>query len=164
MADTTQITSTALERIATNGLQVLVQLANIYQALTNPPGIASTGAVTSSSATAGMGYTTGAGGTVTQATSKSTTVILNKVSGQITMDAANLTAGTEVSFTVTNSTVATADVVMACHASAGTAGAYAIEANSIAAGSFAITVSNVSAGALAEAIVLNFVVFKGATA
>lgn len=161
---TTEVTSTALERMATNGLQLLVQMGNLINALTNPPGIASTGGVTSSSATAGMGYTTGAGGTVTQATSKSTGVTLNKVSGQITMNGAALGAGAEATFTVTNSAVAAADVPYVVHASAGTAGAYGAFANSVTAGSFAITVTNLSAGSLSEAIVLNFVVWKGATA
>lgn len=164
MAENVQITSTALERISTNGLQLLTQMGNLISALTNPPGVASTGGVTSSSATAGMGYATGAGGTITQATSKSTTVVLNKVAGAITMNNAALNAGIEVSFTVTNSAIAAADVVMVNHSSAGTAGAYMVQANSIAAGSFAITVTNLTAGNLSEAIVLSFVIIKGATA
>ena len=54
-------------------------------------------------ATAGklIGPTTG--GTVTQATGKSTGVTLNAASGQITMDDAALAAAAEISFTVTNS-------------------------------------------------------------
>ena len=40
------------------------------------------------------------GGTVTQATNKSTGVTLNTESGQITMNNAQLDAGTEVTFTV----------------------------------------------------------------
>ena len=114
-------------------------------------------------ATAGklIGPTTG--GTVTQATSKATGVTLNAASGQITMDDAALAAAAEVSFAVTNSEIAAADVVLVNHASAGTAGAYLVQANTIAAGSFAITVTNVSAGSLGEAIVLNFVAFKGSS-
>ena len=108
-----------------------------------------------------VGPTTG--GTVTQGTSKSSGVTLNTESGQITMHAAQLAAGTEVSFTVTNSKVAATDVVVACHGSAGTAGSYLVNANEIAAGSFAVTVSNVSAGNLSEAIVINFVALKGAS-
>ena len=104
-----------------------------------------------------------AGGTVTQATSKSTGVTLNAESGQITMNAAQLDAGVEVSFTVTNSKIAATDVVVACHGSAGTAGSYLVAANAVAAGSFAITVSNVSGGSLSEAIVINFVALKGAS-
>ena len=108
-----------------------------------------------------IGPTTG--GTVTQATNKSTGVTLNTESGQITMNDAALAAAAEVSFTVTNSKVAATDVVVACHGSAGTAGAYIVSANSIAAGSFKITVSNVSGGSLSEAIVINFVALKGAS-
>ena len=108
-----------------------------------------------------VGPTTG--GTVTQASSKATGVTLNTESGQITMNNAQLDAGTEVSFTVTNSKIAATDVVVACHGSAGTAGAYIVSANGIAAGSFKITVSNVSGGSLSEAIVINYVALKGAS-
>ena len=108
-----------------------------------------------------IGPTTG--GTVTQATSKSTGVTLNKPSGQITMDDAALGAAAEVSFTVTNSEIAATDVVLVNHGSAGTAGAYLVQANTIAAGSFAITVTNVTGGSLGEAIVLNYVAFKGSS-
>ena len=46
--------------------------------------------------------------------------------------------------------------------SAGTAGSYLVQANSIAAGSFKITVANVGSTA-SEAIVLSFVALKGAS-
>ena len=108
-----------------------------------------------------VGPTTG--GTVTQATSKATGVTLNKASGQITMHAAQLDAGVEVSFAVTNSEISSTDVVIVNHGSAGTAGSYLAQANTIADGSFAITVTNASAGNLSEAIVLNFVALKGAS-
>jgi len=111
-----------------------------------------------------IGYTSGLGGAVTQETSKSTTVVLNKPCGQITMHDAELAAGAEVSFTVTNSEVAASDVVLVNHSSAGTGGSYLVQANTIAAGSFKITVSNVSAGALSQAIVLTFAVIKAAAA
>ena len=103
------------------------------------------------------------GGTVTQATNKTTGVTLNTESGQITMNNAALGAAGEASFTVTNDKIAATDVVVAVHGSAGTAGSYLVAANTIAAGSFAITVSNVSAGSLSEAIVINFVALKGAS-
>ena len=108
-----------------------------------------------------VGPTTG--GTVTQATNKSTGVTLNTESGQITMNNAALAAAAEVTFTVTNSKIAATDVVVACHGSAGTAGAYIVSANGIAAGSFKITVSNVSGGSLSETIVINYVALKGAS-
>ena len=108
-----------------------------------------------------VGPTTG--GTVTQATNKSTGVTLNTESGQITMNNAQLNAGVEVTFTVTNSKIAATDVVVACHGSAGTSVSYLVNANTMAAGSFKVTVSNVSGGNLSEAIVINFVAFKGAS-
>lgn len=107
-----------------------------------------------------LGYTTG--GAVTQGTDKSTGVTLNHAAGAITMHDAALAAGAEVSFTVTCDKVAATDVVVVNHGSAGTAGSYLVQANSLAAGSFAITVSNVSAGSLGEAIVLHYAVIKAA--
>ena len=118
----------------------------------------------STSATAGVGYAAGAGGAVTQATSKSTGVTLNKVTGAITLHNASLADATTVTFTVTNSAVAANDVVLAIHKSGGTAGAYHIDAHSTAAGSFAISVRNRSGGSLGEAIVIQFAVIKGAVA
>ena len=108
-----------------------------------------------------IGPTTG--GTVTQSTNKSTGVTLNTESGQITMNNAALAAAAEVTFTVTNSKVSATDVVVACHGSAGTAGSYLVNANTMASGSFKVTVANVSAGSLSEAIVINFVALKGAS-
>ena len=113
--------------------------------------------------TAGLLVGPTGGGTVTQATNKSTGVTLNTESGQITMNNAALAAAAEESFRVTNSKISATDVVVACHGSAGTAGSYLVAANDIAAGSFKITVSNVSAGSLSEAIVINFVALKGAS-
>ena len=57
----------------------------------------------------GLGYGVGSGGSVTQATSKSTAVTLNKPSGRITMYAATLNAGASVQFTFTNSTITAND-------------------------------------------------------
>ena len=89
-------------------------------------------------ATAGKLVGPAKGGTVTQATSKSTGVTLNAASGQITMHNASLADGAEVTFTVTNSEVSATDVVVVNHGSAGTAGAYVVQANTLAAGSFKI--------------------------
>ena len=103
------------------------------------------------------------GGTVTQATNKTTGVTLNTESGQITMNDAALGAAAEATFEVTNDKIAATDVVVACHGSAGTAGSYIIGVSAIAAGSFKVTVTNVSGGSLSEAIVINFVALKGAS-
>ena len=102
------------------------------------------------------------GGTVTQATNKTTGVTLNTESGQITMNNAALGAAAEATFTVTNDKIAATDVVVACHASVGS-GSYLVGVSAIAAGSFKVTVTNVSGGSLSQAIVINFVALKGAS-
>lgn len=107
-----------------------------------------------------VGYSAGTGGTVTQATNKSTGVTLNKRCGQITMNNASLNAAAEVSFTLTNSVIAATDVVMICIGSGATAGAYNVQCDAVAAGSCRISIGNMSSGSLGEAIVLNFVVIK----
>ena len=116
------------------------------------------------SAESAVGYGTGAGGTVTQATNKSTGVTLNKRCGQITMNNAALSAAAEVSFTFTNSTIAATDVVVTAISSGATAGAYNTHVDAIAAGSCRISITNFSAGPLSEAIVLNFAVIKAVNA
>jgi hypothetical protein len=103
----------------------------------------------------------GTGGTVTQATSKSTAVTLNTDSGEITMNNAALGAATIVSFTLTNSTIGAADVLALNHASGGTIGSYSLTA-SCAAGSATIYVRNNTAGILSEAVVIRFVRIPGA--
>jgi hypothetical protein len=113
--------------------------------------------------TTAFGYSTGSGGTVTQNTSKSTAVTLNKLTGNITMNAAALAAAAIVSFTLTNSTIAAEDVIVVQHVSGGTVGPYLLNARA-AAGSATITVRNTSAGSLSEAIVLKFLVIKAVTA
>lgn len=118
---------------------------------------------TTVTATTSMGYPTGAGGTVTQATDKSTGVTLNKVSGQITMNAATLNRNTGVTFTLTNSFIAATDVVIVNIASGATPSAYTATVDAVAAGSCAIHLHNHTTGTdLSEAVVLNFVVIKGA--
>ena len=125
-------------------------------AIVAPGGIKST-------STDGIGYNAGAGGTVTQATSKSTGVALNKICGDITLNAASLAAGAIVSFTLTNTAIAAQDNVILIHSSVGTVGAYLLNAQP-AAGSCVINVRNTSGGALAEAIVIRFTVIKSVTA
>lgn len=115
--------------------------------------------------TSGIGYITGAGGTVTQATSITTGVTINKVTGQITtVTAPAIAAGAEASFTVTNSAVAATDTVLVNVATQFTDGEVFVFVKSVSAGSFVITLTNVSAAAVsAGTAVLNFTVIKGAT-
>jgi hypothetical protein len=112
-----------------------------------------------------IGYrqTSSIGGTVTQLTSKSTGVTLNKVTGQITMNSAALAAGAFVSFTVTNSFVNTATVPYVAVASGGTTDAYHAFVTAVATGSFNITVQNITGGPLSESPVISFNLIQGSS-
>ena len=110
---------------------------------------------------AGLGYGTGSGGTVTQATSKSTAVTLNKPAGKITMNNAALLSSASVIFILTNSLVGSNDLVLVntdgfsnyttdCVAVTGSGTAY-------------IRVTNISASSLSDAVVINFAIIKGAS-
>jgi len=109
-------------------------------------------------ATSEIGYSAAAQGAVTQATSKSTGVTLNKSAGQITMNDAALANATNVSFTLTNSTISAKDVVVLSVSSGATAGAYNCWISGKSTGSCTITLRNLSGGSLSEAVVINFVV------
>ena len=111
----------------------------------------------------GVGYATGAGGTATQLTSKSTGVTLSKAAGQITTHNAALAAATIVSFVLTNTAIAAGDVLVLNHVSGGTLGAYTLNAR-CAAGSATIDIRNNTAGSLSEAIVIGFALIKAVTA
>ena len=121
------------------------------------------GGVVVSGATLGLGYATGAGGTVTQNTNKSTGVTLNTVTGIVTMNNAALAADTTVAFTLTDSAIDATDAVVVVHESGGTIGAYSFGATG-ASGSVVISVHNLTPGSLSEAIVLRFVVIKSVNA
>lgn len=124
--------------------------------------LAVTGAVTSSG-TAGIGYATGAGGAVTQLTSKATAFTLSKLTGTITFAADALASQTSVASTWTNTTIAANDLVVFTHSSGGTLGAYTI-ACTPGAGSATINLRNTSGGSLSEAPVFRFAVIKSVVA
>jgi len=110
------------------------------------------------SATGGLGYGTGAGGAVTQTTSKATAVTLNKPCGQITMNGAALAAGATVAFTFTNSLIGMYDVIDIQPVGAWanyTVKAYPYLSNA------AISITNTSAGPLSDVVVLTFNLHKG---
>ena len=103
-----------------------------------------------------FGYTTAAQGAVTQATSKSTAVTLNKSAGKITMDGAALAGNTAVSFTFNNSLISSNDIIILNVSAVGTAAAYTTYVSSMTAGSAVLTLRNLTSGSLSEAVVLNF--------
>lgn len=110
----------------------------------------------------GLGYGTGAGGAVTQATSKATGVTLNTACGQITLNSATLNAGASETFTLTNSKIELTDTVIVNTADA-LGDDYTAIAHHIAAGSCKVRVTNISGGNLSEAVKINFAVIKAVT-
>jgi hypothetical protein len=115
------------------------------------------------SATGKIGYTTGSGGVVTQATSKTTAVTLNKTNGQITLNAAALGADTTITFALNNTLIEANDVLVLNHISGGTLGSYLLNA-SCSASVANIYVRNITAASLSEAIVLSYAVIKAVIA
>ena len=112
-----------------------------------------------------IGYSAGAGGSISQATSKSTAATLNKLCGRIAMNPEQLAAGAAVVFTVNNSQVAATDTVDLVLASgAATPGTYNYQIDKVGAGSFAVWVRNISDTSLAEPLEFNFAVKKAVAA
>ena len=107
----------------------------------------------------GLGYGTGSGGAVTQITSRTTGVTINKTNGAVTLfTAAGSTTATTL--TVTNSTVAATDTVVVSVKS-GT-NVYLAYVTAVAAGSFNITFQT-TGGTASDAPVFNFAVIKAVT-
>ncbi len=110
-----------------------------------------------------LGYAAGAGGAVTQATSKSTGVTLNTPTGRVTMHNASLANNVTASFTLTNSKITAKSVLALTFVSGSmTAGGYILSVEA-GVGAAVISIRNVSGGALAEAAQINFVVLSGET-
>lgn len=122
-------------------------------------------AILSSSASAGIGYTTGAGAAVTQITNITTGVTINAISGQITTVASTLAAQAAVEFIVTNSAVAATDVVAVSTTYAG-AGSPQVTVAQVGAGTFSIVIFNATTAttALNAVVVINFAVIKAVAA
>ena len=120
------------------------------------------GGIVTNSATAGVGYATGAGGTVTQATNRTTGVTLSKVTGQITTNNTSLAAGAAATFTVSNTTIIATDIVVLSIVSGATTNQTNVKTTATGTNSFDITVENNHAStAETGAIVVNFAVIKG---
>lgn len=160
--DNLTITSAAL--IADNGSQandILVLRDNATAVITVADGgnLTSTQNIASSSKTAGIGYAVGSGSTVTQATSRTTGVTINSITGSITLVSAAGSA-TWQTFTVTNSAVTAKDVIIV-NQQTGT-DLNMISVTNVAAGSFKISFAT-TGGTTTEQPVFNFAVIKGQT-
>lgn len=111
------------------------------------------------SASAAIGYATGAGGVVTQATSRITGVTLNKASGSITLFSKTTTASLVESFVVTNSMVAATDTI---NVSIKATGIFLAFVTDVQAGSFRVSIFTPGA-TTAQAPIVNFAIIKAVT-
>lgn len=164
--------STVTERMRINNAGLVTMTAGIASTSSTTGTVVVTGGVGSSGniysagnvrvsgASSVIGYDTGSGGAVTQLTSRTTGVTLNKGSGAITLfTAAGSTTAT--TFTVTNSTVAATDCIYVNQKS-GT-NLYNTIVTAVGAGSFNITFWT-TGGTASDAPVFNFVVIKAVAA
>jgi hypothetical protein len=108
-----------------------------------------------------IGYTANGQGSVTQSSSKTTPVTLNKSMGRITMNGASLAANTAVTFTLNNNLISAKDVIILNVSGGGTAGAYTTYVSSMTTGSAEVTLRNLTAGPLLEAVIVNFAIIHG---
>ncbi len=123
--------------------------------------ISSNGSITSSSSSAGMGYSTGAGGSIIQNNSKSDPVTINNISGQIITNNAVMGNNSQVSFTVTNSRVEATDVPVIA-LSSGASLDYIISVTNVSDGSFDILIINTENSSAGDSLVINFAIIKAA--
>lgn len=111
----------------------------------------------------GLGYAVGvgAGGSVTQNTSKTTAVTLNKLTGTILTASTSMTGPNgQTSFTCNNSLVGMRDLVIANVANSGVYGDYFVTATALN-GSIIFTLRLSITGTLAEQVNIAFAVIKG---
>lgn len=141
---------------AAKAISLTATTAAFVGAISTPLGITSSGG--------GIGYTAGAGGSVTQITSRATTVILNELCGNIIMFAATQAAQNIVTFTLTNSFIEANDQVFVTYIGANATNRGMWNLCTVpAAGSCVITIRNVSTVTSAsEATPLRFTIIKGA--
>jgi hypothetical protein len=98
---------------------------------------------------------------VTQATSITTGVTCNALTGVITTVSQTVAAGAEAEFTVTNNQVEATDVVVACIKTHTSAGSFIVACSAVADGSFKLHLTNLHASTAGNnVLVINFIVLK----
>lgn len=151
-------------------LNLLVGGAARFQ-VTKAGAVTAASSIRSTSSSAGVGYATGAGGVVTQLTSRTTGVTLNAICGQITLFAASISGHEADQFVLTNSAIEPGDVVVVSIKSglaAGTAKYYSVQVVATNTGQCTISVGNIDNGTVPAAgtdtPVLSFAVIKAVAA
>ena len=166
-----QVGSSSKFAVTKAGATSIASTLSVTGASTLTGAVTASSSVRSTSGTAGIGYSNGAGGTVVQATSRTTGVTLNKICGQITLVAGTISGHEADEFVLTNSAIEAGDVVVVCIKSglaAGTAKYYRVGVTAVAAGSCTISVGNLDNSTVPSAgtdtPVLSFAVIKAVAA
>lgn len=110
-----------------------------------------------------IGYGTGAGGTVTQLTSKSTNVTLNKPTGKIITSNSALAANASVGFYLNNSLIEANDTIIVTIAAGDLTGnSYGISISSLNPGIVLMYITNKTGASRSESLTIKFDLIKGA--
>ena len=117
----------------------------------------STGGNLVTTPTGTVGYGAGSGGTVTQLTSKSTTVTLNKPTGSITTSDSALGSNTGVAFSFNNSLLQVGDNILVSCNSVG----YRVFMDAVGNGGCTVLLENRTAGTLSQSVVITYQIVKG---
>lgn len=108
-----------------------------------------------------FGYGTGAGGSVTQGTNKTTAITLNTTTGLITWATGSLAGYAATSSATWTNSALTSYSVVAFTQTSGTLGAYKFHAK-CSAGTAQLCITNLTSAAINEVVQAQFVVFNGA--
>jgi hypothetical protein len=136
-------------------------VANLYAATAaNLPAAGATGPLLSKGATSGIGYATGAGGTVTL-TVGGAPAACNTMSGRITTSSFTWVSGNIYRVVMLNSNIAAGDVVAVSLGDSGDYGGFSVSSVVIA-GQCAVNIISYSAGTFA--ININFAIIKAVSA
>lgn len=111
-----------------------------------------------------QGYDTGSGGTVSQNTSRTTAVHLDKTNGEIVTFNSTLATGNAVVFTVQNSTVTAKDAILLSLQNSFAAGTLTYFVQNVQNGSFDIMYVNNGGSSINVSLTFNFAVFSVVTA
>jgi len=120
--------------------------------------IAPLAALAGATFTGKIGYTSPV--SVTQLTSKVTGVTANGLCGNITMSSAALAAGGTAVFTLSNTSIASGDIVNLAISDGASIGSYRVAAENSRAGTVYIILHNDTGGSLSEPVVISFAIFK----
>lgn len=143
---------------AGNGSTLAIRTDNASGVITERMRIDVSGNLLLTSGTGALGYGTGAGGSVTQLTSKSTAVTLNKPTGSIYTHNEPLATGATVYFALNNSLLSVGDNLVVNNS---TYGAYDIQCRVVTGGSAYIYITNTGGTILSQVLPIRFSIIKG---